>query len=331
MVCRLKYDFECAIKADEVFTWESKELRRVWICTQKAGKPAPWRERLVPAPYDRIIAQMMLEASHGKHDASHEARRRQEYAERVLIHFGNELKAFSGPAESFRPRSLTPILQRQLWGVDDAYTPVVSDAIAEDEDDPTILDATKFYLGEDPTDPAWIPTYRRNMLYISEARWHLGVMAGTISLGDQEGYRAVRKHTDMLMEALEIDSEDPDGDESNDEGDEPDGNVPLLSEFEVLAIVAERIERFYREELMRVVSDTVPWLHHISNPLPQPDFTLAALRDRLKHSTKQKADELEEESEEESEEETAEETEEETAEETEGRTELAGGEADAVG
>lgn len=325
MVCRLKYDFKCTIKANEVFTWESKELRRVQIRTRKAGKPAPWQERLVPAPYDRIIAQMILEASHGKHDASHEARRRQEYAERVLIHFGHELKAFSGPAESFRPRSLTPILQRQLWGVDDAYTPAVSDAIAEDEDDPTILDATKFYLGEDPTDPAWIPTYRRNMLYISEARWHLGVIAGSMSLGDKEGYGMVRKHTDLLMESLAGDSEDSDGDKSSDEGDEPDENVPLLSELEVLAIVVERIEWFYREELMRVVSDTVPWLH-ISNPLPQPDFTLAALRKRInaeeddsdKALHRAEADELEGES----------------AEETGGRTEPAGGEvteADAVG
>lgn len=169
----------------------------------------------------------------------------------------------------FRSKVLTPILQRQLWGIYDGYGPSVREAIPisrsatpnSDEDEPTItiLDATKFYLSEDPVDPALIPNYRRNLIYIPEARWHLGVMMGKHEkVGTGAYYNKVRDNHDRIINALDEE------DDSSEEG------IALLRPAEVEAIFDEELEDFFRPELARVVrilsSPCLPLLtvHHDS-------------------------------------------------------------------
>jgi hypothetical protein len=87
----------------------------------------------IPAPYDRIVSQLIAEDIHGVGYDSHESRRRQTYAREVLDEFGAELQAMKHiqfERGQFRSTVLTPILQRQLGGVHDAYTPFVRAAIS---------------------------------------------------------------------------------------------------------------------------------------------------------------------------------------------------------
>ena len=87
----------------------------------------------------------------------------------VLDAFGAELSSVQVMTADFQSKVLTPILQCQLQGVPNYYTPGVSNAVATDGETVTIKDATKFYLGTDPTYPQCIPRYCHNLIYISEA------------------------------------------------------------------------------------------------------------------------------------------------------------------
>ena len=106
---------------------------------------------------------------------------------------------------SWRSGVLNPILQRQLQGVNENYRPLVEKAVAKGGKKPTLEQVTKFYLVRDPVDPRWIRTYRRNLLYISEARWHLGVVMGTIAIGDEVAYAALQDRTDVLQQQRKMD------------------------------------------------------------------------------------------------------------------------------
>ena len=130
----------------------------------------------LPAPYDRIVCQLVDEELHGQMHNSHKARRRQTYAQQVLDLFADELMDSTVDPAAFRSVILTPILQRQLAGVHDAYTSCVRTAVGKGKAKPTILDATEVYLSRGPTEPKFIPTFRCNLVYIPEAHWHLGVV-----------------------------------------------------------------------------------------------------------------------------------------------------------
>ena len=160
---------------------------------------------------------------------------------------------FKGRSQSemvaFRSAVLTPILQRQLLGLDDAYTPVVHQAIMGDSEELTIEAVTRFYLKEDPTDPVFIPNYRRNLLYLPIARWHLGRMMGIPPAVDSESnlryYIQFINNHDRIVEALRAT-----GYAGYDEN-----RFPLLMEAEVKAISKESLTVFFGAELGKYVSD----------------------------------------------------------------------------
>ena len=235
--------------------WTEGELRTIkhGIRRKPKGTDAPltrYKEYQIPAPYERIISQLVAEDSHGdKHD-SHESRRRRAYAREVLHWFGEELLQFNGtltPPSYFFSKVLTPILQRQRVGIDDGYKPFVCAGINSDTEELTIQDVTEFYLNTDPTSPAFIKSYRRNLLYLPNPRWHLGVVMGVGSGSDRaaiDHYNLVHANHDKIMESLGV--------EGHTQFDE-DG-IPLLSRAEIAAIIEEKIEPFYQKELDRVVS-----------------------------------------------------------------------------
>jgi hypothetical protein len=138
------------------------------------------------------------------------AARRQAYAQQVLDAFARELKVIDDNSASamalFQSSVLTPILQRQKAGLPDAYSPTVHTGIKQSLGPPTITEATIFYLGEDPTIPELIPYYWRNLLYIPEALWHLGIVIGSVSLPDPDDtaayYSRVMEDHDSIMAAL---------------------------------------------------------------------------------------------------------------------------------
>lgn len=237
--------------------WYENETRDVKLGTirkrkNKASHYTTWSPKSVPAPYDRIVSQLIAEDMYGSIDSSHEAYRRQSYARAVLQVFGKELSTWKGDPKDFRSKALTPILQRQLWGVPESYTPSVRTAVADGDGKPTILDATKFYLSEDPAHPGHIPTYRRNILYIPQARWHLGlVMKKNIIIGEEDHYAMVMRNHDRIMGALkEQEEDDP---EDVDESGCAEEEMPLLTRTEVEVIVEEMLEDFFLSDLERVV------------------------------------------------------------------------------
>jgi hypothetical protein len=205
-------------------------------------------EGLIPAPYDRILCQLIAEDSHGDFDDSHEASRRQTYARQVLDMFAKEYKAYKGPPIAFRSTVLTPILQRHLAGVPDEYLPAVSKAIGDGADSPSIGQATQFYLAEDPTDPALVPAYRYNMVFIPQVRWHLGLIIKAIAIGDSSAYDRIFVNQDTLMSALK---KDP-----NDGADER--QIPRLNAAMVAVVIDEKLDIFFGPELSVVVCTPTP-------------------------------------------------------------------------
>jgi len=217
----------------------------------KQAHRVKWIARHIPIPYVRLVDQFTHEDLHGNDDSCHEALRRQSYARRMLDAFGKELEEYKGREADFRSYVLTPVLQRQAQGVPDCYAPAIFDAVAEEEsEEVTILDATKFYLSEDPIDPIWIDSYRRNIVYIREARWHLSIVMGRMKLGHHPTFRVAVEDHDMVMAGLKKLIE-----ERGDVGDDKYTNFSLV---EVEALVFEEVDTFFEEELSFVVR--VPYL-----------------------------------------------------------------------
>lgn len=253
---RWKYDFECSIRAAQFLNWAKDELRTVTVVQTKAipGKARGRKVRTtyeIPAAYHRIVCQLALEIRHAEMDLGHEAVRRRVYARKVLDNFGRELESRgSTPAEAttFRSVVLTPILQRQLWGVPDSYTPMVQKAIENFCSDVTIQAVTKFYLQQDPTDPTHIPAYRRRILYVPTARWHLGRVMGNPTEPTDEAeiqyYNKILADHDLIIEELE---------KEGITAFEVDG-TPFFTEAEKSAISEEGLGLFFAEDLTRQAS-----------------------------------------------------------------------------
>jgi hypothetical protein len=250
---RRTYTFHCVIHAPEFMAWTMDELRPVTLDRLKKAKgniKATAHSTIfhIPAAYHQIVCQLVAEIDLGKRTSQHEVRRRETYAREVLDAFGRELegfRSFSKPAMvGFRSAVLTPILQRQLSGVPDAYTPSVHRAIMGSRDKPTIEAATRFYLSDDPTDPENIPNYRRNLLSVQEARWHLGrVLGNAPPLAEDEVhveyYNRFLEDHDSIMAAIN---------KHGYEGYNEDG-IPYLTQVERSAIERERLELFFVAEL----------------------------------------------------------------------------------
>ena len=237
----------CKLTTRGFLSWRRGELREIEVGRtppqgrkgKQVAKPV-YTTQEIPAPYDHIVSQLLCEEAHGEADHGHEARRRQTYAQRVLDAFWKEIKEYDDEPEMFRSKVLTPILQRQLWGVQENYSPMVRAGVRNGEGNPTIKDATKFYLKDDPTDPEWIPSYRRNLLHIPEARWHLGLIMGVSKLGCPEAYNTVRHNQDLL---------DAKVDDSNVDNE----RVPLLKVLDLQVIISEHLETFFHQEMDLVV------------------------------------------------------------------------------
>ena len=162
------------------------------------------------------------------------------YARHVLNEFGKELDLFRGEEEDFRSKVLNPILQRQLHGLSDAYAPPIASQISTSGKEVTIADATMFYLSIDPLDPSCIPTYRRNLIYIREATWHLACLLKKIAYLDREEYNWVLEVNETVLYAIR---KRPDGETS----------FPPFSAAEVEAMVVLGIQDWFAEELEEVV------------------------------------------------------------------------------
>lgn len=263
---RPKYKLQCDITSDQFMSWTKGELRLIEVGVtvirqknKKRTREVVYNIRQIPAPYDRILSQLIHEDQHANTDGSHEALRRQTYAQRVLDDFWQEIKKYDGPPVKFRSKVLSPILQRQLFGIEDNYGPAVRNSIAGGPVTPTIAQVTKLYLGDDPADPDWIPVYRRNMVYIPEARWHLGIIQGKYMLGDARPYATIRSHQDYLDQTMrdEADLEDEEMDDVQGSNDGSDNGEPTppppLKKAEVQMLMYERLEDFFTAELAQVV------------------------------------------------------------------------------
>jgi hypothetical protein len=214
-----------------------------------ARRTATHKTKLIPAAYTQVVAQLTAEARHGNVNQGHEARRRQTYARKVLDLFAEELLSYHRSEEDFRSFVLTPILARMLSGLTDVYLPQIVAAVSQGRPTITTEDAVRFYLTLDPVDPAYIPYYRRNLLYIPEARWHLGVTLGRDTekkANPTEYHNRFRVNHDRILDANATDPLLP----------PPDGSPPLLRRTEVRTLQNECISRFFWRELELVVCTT---------------------------------------------------------------------------
>ena len=235
---------KCTITIHDFMSWAVGTLRPFEIGSKQArSNRITYRKKHIPAPYDRILCQLIMEDRHGAVDRSHEAVRRQSYAQQVLDEFAKDFTSYEGEPIDFRSNVLSPILQRQLMGVSDAYLVSVRKAVGEGSDNPTIGQATRFYLEDDPTIPELIPNYRFNMVFIPQVRWHLGILMGVIQVGDHPGYKRVWDNQDYLMSAPPAECE------PNLDGDQ----MPLFTPSMVTVIVDERLDLFFGPECGRVV------------------------------------------------------------------------------
>jgi hypothetical protein len=212
------------------------------------------KEITLPMIYVQLIAQLIAEDEHGEEDEGHEARRRQSYARQVLDKAGVELRYSKVEGAVFRSAVLSPILQRNMKGVPDSYTPSVCNAISGGE--VTIRDATEFYLWRDPVDPTYISHYRRNLLCIPPSRWYLAVLLGITHIGDAGHYNRVNRNHDKVMAALRESLSD------STQSDE-DSN---LSATEIEVIGDKGLQGFFEEE----IDSAVCALFTLSLPPPHP-------------------------------------------------------------
>lgn len=228
--------------------WTAGELRFFQLGSrQKARKRGKkriiYKDMPIPAPYDRILCQLIAENEHGNISNGHEARRRQSYAREVLDKFCEEYTSYTGPIAEFRSTVLSPILQRHLVGLSDSYLPSVATATSGNGDDPTVGEVTALYLGTDPTDPELIPSYRHNALFVPEMRWHLGIVMGVIEVGDESGHNRVWVNHDVIVVELKAQCEEADCE-------------PEVSTFDspmVKVIINEKLEAFFEPELRQAV------------------------------------------------------------------------------
>ena len=238
--------------AEKYLNWRRDETWELKFKYERKGTAGTDEEHIVtlnvmvPAAYHMLACQLVAEISFAMPNDLHEARRCQLYARKVLDLFRQELDGLAGYSETvmkgFRSKVLTPLLAQQLSGTDDAYHPSVEMSIRGDHPELTIEVVTEFYLKEDPTDPKWLPIYRRNLLYVPMSRWYIGrLMHGPTA----EHYKLILKNHDLIMRSLArtgLQGED----------DSEDG-IPLLTDAEATVIIQEKLHIFFLKDLERWV------------------------------------------------------------------------------
>jgi hypothetical protein len=153
----------------------------------------------------------------------------------MLDELALELERDGECGSNFRSKVLTPVLQRQIHGIPNTYAPSARSALMNLQGSITITDATMFYLGEDPLDPKNIPTFRRNLIYSREARWHLSLFCG-------KGYTDILTYTRTLTNQEELIKL------FKTEKGEDHNTVTSFSHEEMVIVVSEGIEGFFKEE-----------------------------------------------------------------------------------
>ena len=226
--------------------WKDGQLHDIYYgksTKRPGGERRKWNmvTKRVPVQYARLIHQFILEIELAKHTKAHEVLRRQTYAQRVLDEFGLELDRFQGVEQDFRSKVLTPILQCQLHGIPDAHGPAIRRGIDPKNGTPTIAQVTKFYLGLDPLSTCTIPSYRHNLVYIREARWHLAIVMDEADPTSFADYKITLSHHDTIMKTLKQ-SKKP-----------VHGGFPTFNDVEVATVVEEGLELWFDKELKRVV------------------------------------------------------------------------------
>lgn len=228
--------------------WKAGQLHDIFYGKRK--KQSGQRKRFnmvtkrVPVQYARLLHQFLLEIELAKHTKAHEVLRRQTYAQKVLDEFGLELDRFRGPENEFRSKVLTPILQRQLNGIPDVHGPAVRRGIESRNGKPTIAQVTQFYLGNDPLAPGMKHSYRHNLIYIREARWHLAILLGKVDVKSEDDFTVTLQHHDCIQQRLK---------RSRKPNTNPKG-FPVWNEVEVAAVVEEELDEWFDTEVNRVVS-----------------------------------------------------------------------------
>jgi hypothetical protein len=239
------------------YSWQENAIAKLgWEAGQKPVKGLiTLKHAYVPVPYIRLIDQLHNEALHAKYNQGHEAQRRGSYAERTLDKFGEEVEGarqIEHPghhASAWRSKVLTPILQRQLQGVSDAYWPSIHAGVLDPEDGSnnpdrkmTIAAATKFYLSRDPIPPWTIPSYLRNLIYVREMRWHLKILLGKASVKDAKWFdQTLAYHDFLLCDPKFISQELEEG---------PPGSIPLFSPQEISSLESQELEEYFKQKLV---------------------------------------------------------------------------------
>jgi len=254
-----KYRFQFEFTADDFLAWNVGKLRKLHVgyprkVPREDAYETHWKELEIPIIYVQLIAQLVAEDLHGNYNNGHEALRRQSYARRVLDLAGKEfVKEFNVWKEAptaIRFKVLHPILLRYLRGCPDGYTPSIRSAISGD-DEPSIREATEFYLSKDPVDLDATFQFRRNLVYIPESRWYLAILLEVANVDSVGHFDKVRVNHDNIMEEL---AQDEDASTDTDE-------VSFFNEPEVRAILNEGLEGFFGEQLEQVVRTLQPHMH----------------------------------------------------------------------
>ena len=269
------YHFQVTFPRELFLDWEKDQTLLIKVGTVH-GPSNPrmcFRHRFVPVVYAQLLHQLCIEVAHAHFNKGHKAQRQAAYADQVTDLFAHEiynhmdLSRQGATASKWCSKVLTPILQRQIAGVPDAYLPSIHAGVLDSEDDDsdldeedntsremTIAEATIFYLNRDPTDPALILEYRHNLLYTRELRWYLSTLLGSIWVDDVGGFN-ISLFTQNELENFPQ--------ESDEEEDSDSGEVdvpPPLDTVDILVILVEGLQEFYMEELeavVRVTSSTV--------------------------------------------------------------------------
>lgn len=262
-----------------------------------------FKTRHIPMAYIRILHQFYYENKCETQSLIYEAQRRGSYAGRVLDAFGEELDIYpdletNGPhASGWRSAVLTPILQRQIYGISDtiaswvhqgiacalADPPKASDNGDDDDDDDsddddevlTISDVTKFYLSRDPLDPRIIPTFRRNLIMTREVRWHLAVISRSTTFDNNEHFVKTVQHHESLLDP-------PDDKES-----QPKNNrtrIPPLSALETSVILGEGLGSFFEELGHTVGIASIP-SRTFTDQLPLPQLSTENVQSAQRQSS----------------------------------------------
>lgn len=252
---RRRYTFEYKPLTEETFlAWKQDEVAEITIVrfVRKPGMVRSRNEvrtiRKIPAAYIRIVDQLENEADAGQLLSMHEVLRRATYAEETLDAFGIELIRAGAGEEAFRSKVLNPLMMRQLRGVMSNYGPNVRNAIEKGNKALTIRDVTTFYFEYDPIDAGGIASFRRNLIYTPEARWHLSLVLGLADIDDAGNIANVWANQDSIMESLNK------GLRGVTEVPQVEGiTIPAFNTTEIEVIICEKLERYFAPELALTV------------------------------------------------------------------------------